>query len=166
MWPYYLVSKLPLWCILFFFFFWHCHLANLGPLQWKHRVLPTGPPGKSPLWWILKIISHFLWWKEEVFMWSSFTLSLYLVGRFRETARVTQLNSSQIPLSTIEQNPSQVLSSEELTESHWSLSEEKNSHHSRIHLNAQALTNQAPDHRPFPLSSFLIKLCYCILYTI
>ena len=44
--------------------------------------------------------------------------SPYLVGRFTETARVTQSNSSQIPLTTIEQNLSQVLSSEESTESH------------------------------------------------
>lgn len=51
-------------------------------------------------------------------MSSSFTFSLYLVGRFTETARVTQLNSSQIPLTMTEQNPSQVLSSEESTESH------------------------------------------------
>ena len=103
---------------VFYFSFWQCHLANLGPLQWKHRVLPTGTPGKSPLWWILQSISHFLWWKEEVFMWRPFTLSFYLVGRFTETARVTQLNSSQIPLTMVEQNPSQVLSSEESTESH------------------------------------------------
>ena len=39
------------------FFFWPCHTAcgtlvpnqglNLGPCQWEHRVLTTGPPGNS-----------------------------------------------------------------------------------------------------------------------
>lgn len=115
MWPYYLVSKLPLWCI---FFFLAVPPGEPGTPAMEAQSLPIGPPGKSPLWWLLKIISHFLRWEEEVFMWSSFTLSLYLVGRFTETARVTQLNSSQIPLTTTEQNPSPVLSSEESTESH------------------------------------------------
>ena len=44
--------------IFFFFSFWLCQTAfrilvpdqgsNLCPLQWKHRVLTTGSPGKSP----------------------------------------------------------------------------------------------------------------------
>ena len=47
--------------ISFFFFFklwglwslrsWFPHQGlNLGPPQWKHRVLTTGPPGNSPFW--------------------------------------------------------------------------------------------------------------------
>ena len=45
-------------CILFIYFFGHTlrHVAyqfpnhgwNLCPLQWKYRILTTGPPGKSP----------------------------------------------------------------------------------------------------------------------
>ena len=46
--------------LLPFFFFWQCGAArrilvprpgsNLCPLQWKLRVLTTGPPGKSPFY--------------------------------------------------------------------------------------------------------------------
>ena len=32
--------------------------SNLCPLQWKHRVLTTGPPGKSPVWCFLKNNSY------------------------------------------------------------------------------------------------------------
>ena len=34
--------------------------AAWRPLQWKHGVLTTGPPGKSPMTYILKFISIYL----------------------------------------------------------------------------------------------------------
>ena len=36
--------------------------SNLGPLQWEHRVLTTGPPGKSltEYSYVPGIVEHFL----------------------------------------------------------------------------------------------------------
>ena len=61
--------------VIFFFFFWPHHLLlgslfpdqelNLGPWQWKHRVLTTEPPGNALMitdtvwnWWGMVIIKN------------------------------------------------------------------------------------------------------------
>ena len=65
-----------------FLIFWPCRVAcgilgprqgsNLHPLQWKHRVLTTGPPGKSLAQLMLEslLCSRCLW--VGIHMWSIF----------------------------------------------------------------------------------------------
>ena len=116
MWPYYPVSKLPLWCILFFFFFGSTTWWTWDPCSGSTESYPLDHQGGSHSDEFLRL---FLTSYGGGRKFSREVPSPCLVGRFTETARVTQSNSTQIPLTTIEQNLSQVLSSEESTESHW-----------------------------------------------
>lgn len=128
------------------------------------QMWPFWPPSKLPLWCILKLLSHFLWYREGV----QHKPLHCLPGRFAEIAKTSpQLGDdcSQGPLTTLQQNlPNAELRGSIVSHQSW-LNREPHATPGPTKM-LQALTNKAPDCRPCPLSSFLIRLSYFISYTV